>query len=168
VVAVSYGNDPGPGAILTSHSEEEIHTLLDSSFSQLPGAVGMNNHMGSRATADERVMTVIMDYLQSNGRFFLDSRTTTETVGAKSAETYAVPYLERDVFLDNESKAEEILESLNRGIDLARTKGHAVLIGHVRNPEVIEVIESNLSELQRSGVELVSLSALLEQIGGDS
>ena len=96
------GNDPGPGAIRSGQNDREIRRLLDASFSQVPQATGMNNHMGSKATADEGVMEVVMDYLQSNGRFFLDSRTTAASVGSATARDYGVPYLERDVFLDND------------------------------------------------------------------
>jgi polysaccharide deacetylase 2 family uncharacterized protein YibQ len=159
------GNDPGPGAILTSQGDEQIRSLLEASFAQFPQAAGMNNHMGSRATADRRVMNLVMETLKSNGRFFLDSRTTTETVGPQTARAYSVPYLERDIFLDNEPEAAEIRRALEDGVDLARSKGSAILIGHVRNPQIVEVIGALSTELDRSGVELVFLSDLLEEDG---
>ena len=159
------GNDPGPGAILTSQADEQIRRLLDDSFAQVPQAVGMNNHMGSRATADRRVMNVVMETLKSNGRYFLDSRTTTETVGPETASAYSVPYLQRDVFLDNEPQAPAIRRALEDGIDVAREKGSAILIGHVRNPQIVEVIGRLVTELERSGVELVFLSDLLKEDG---
>jgi polysaccharide deacetylase 2 family uncharacterized protein YibQ len=162
------GKDPGPGVILTTQSDEEIRRLLENSFSQVPQAVGMNNHMGSRATADERVMNVVMEYLRSSRRFYLDSRTTTESVGAGAANLYGVPFLERDIFLDNEPEAEAIQKALESGIQVAREKGHAVLIGHIYNPQIVDVIEQMLGELERAGVELVSVSALLEEMREDS
>ena len=157
------GSDPGPGAIRISQSDEEIRRLLDGHFSQVPDAVGMNNHMGSRATADERVMNVIMEYLHSEGRFFLDSRTTTETVGRETAGAHAVPYLKRDVFLDNDPEAEAIREALAGGLKLARKQGEAVLIGNVNNPQIAQIIRECLEEMERSGVELVTLSLLLKE-----
>ena len=159
------GNDPGPGAILTSQGDGEIRRLLEASFAQVPQAAGMNNHMGSRATADRRVMNLVMETLKSNGRYFLDSRTTTETVGLETARAYSVPYLERDVFLDNEPQATAIRKALEDGIDVARKNGSAILIGHVRNPQIAEVIGALVKELDRSGVELVFLSDLLEEGG---
>jgi len=162
------GNDPGPGAILTTQSDEEIRRLLENSFSQVPQAVGMNNHMGSRATADERVMNVVMDYLRSSRRFYLDSRTTAESVGAGVAKLYDVPFLERDIFLDNEPESEAIQTALESGIQVAREKGYAVLIGHIHNPQIVDVIEQLLDELERAGVELVPASALIEETGEDS
>lgn len=159
------GNDPGPGAIRTSHSEQEIRSLLEAGFSQVPQAVGMNNHMGSRATADERVMNVVMDYLSSKQRFFLDSRTTAASVAAAAAAAHEVPFLERNVFLDNEPRTEAIRQALENGIEAARKQGYAIMIGHVSNPQIVEVIEGLAGEFERSGVRLVSLSALLEEGG---
>jgi len=157
------GADPGPGAILTSQEDEQIRSLLEASFAQVPQAAGMNNHMGSRATADLRVMNVVMDYLKSNRRFFLDSRTTTKTLGPETAKAYAVPYLERDIFLDNEPEGRAIKQALEEGMDVASREGSAILIGHVRNPQIVDVIDALLKELDRAGVELVFLSDLLEE-----
>jgi len=162
------GNDPGPGAILTSQSDEQIRRILENSFSQVPQALGMNNHMGSLATADARVMNVVMDYLRSSRRFYLDSRTTSESAGAGAAKLYAVPFLERDIFLDNEPEAEAIRTALESGIQVAREKGYAVLIGHVHNPQIVDVIEELLEDLGRAGAELVPVSALIEETGEDS
>jgi polysaccharide deacetylase 2 family uncharacterized protein YibQ len=156
------GEDPGPGAIRTGQSEEEIRRLLEASFSQVPEAAGMNNHMGSLATEDERVMSVVMEYLAEHGRFYLDSRTTAQTLGASAAAGHGVPFLERDVFLDNEPGAGAIEEALVGGIELAEEKGYAVLIGHLRNPQILEILGRRMEELKRTGVELVSLSELLE------
>jgi polysaccharide deacetylase 2 family uncharacterized protein YibQ len=157
------GADPGPGAILTSQEDDQIRRLLEASFAQVPQAAGMNNHMGSRATADLRVMNVVMDYLKANRRFFLDSRTTTKTLGAETAKAHAVPYLERDIFLDNETRVQAIEQALEQGIEVARQDGSAILIGHVRNPQIVEVIGGLMAELDRAGVELVFLSELLEE-----
>jgi len=162
------GNDPGPGAIRTTQSEEEIRRLLESSFSQVPQAVGVNNHMGSRATADERVMNVVMEYLHTSRRFYLDSRTTTESVAARGATRHGVAFLERDVFLDNELEAEAIKKALESGIQIARKKGQAVLIGHIHNPQIVEVMELLLAGLAQAGVELVPVSALIDEKREDS
>jgi polysaccharide deacetylase 2 family uncharacterized protein YibQ len=157
------GSDPGPGAILTSQEDEQIRRLLAASFDQVPQAAGMNNHMGSRATADQRIMNVVMETLKENGRYFLDSRTTPETLGAETSRAYAVPYLKRDIFLDNEPRAEAIQQALREGIEVARRQGSAILIGHVRNPQIVEIIGGLAKELDRSGVQLVFLSDLLEE-----
>jgi hypothetical protein len=157
------GSDPGPGAILTTQEDEQIRRLLETSFAQVPQAAGMNNHMGSLATADRRVMNVVMETLSSNGRYFLDSRTTYRTLGPETAKAHGVPYLERDIFLDNEPRIEAIDRALEEGIDLARHQGSAILIGHVRNPQIVEAIGKLAGELDCAGVQLVYLSDLLEE-----
>jgi len=153
-------SNPGPGVILTSHSDREIEGLLEENLALLPQAVGMNNHMGSRATADPRVMEAVMRFLAARGLFFLDSRTTPATAGPQTAARLGVPLLARDVFLDNENSPAYIGQALRRGVRAARARGSAVLIGHVQNVELAAELERLLPELEREGVALVAPSAL--------
>lgn len=156
------GNDPGPGAILTSQDDEEIRRLLEQNLAQVPGAVGVNNHMGSKATADERVMNAVMRYLKGRGVFFLDSRTTPKSVARASASRYSVPFIERSVFLDNDPQADCILNALEKGVRLASRDGQAVLIGHVQNPQIVDVLEKFLAHPEAAGVEISPLTALIQ------
>lgn len=156
----SSGSNPGPGAVLTAQSDEEILELLDQSLERLPQAVGLNNHMGSRATADRRVMGLVLGFLRGRGLFFLDSRTTADTVGPELAGRLGVLLLERDVFLDNENSAAYIEGALRHGVRTARARGSAVLIGHVQNVELAGELERLLPLLAGQGVELVAPSVL--------
>ncbi len=95
------GEDPGPRrAAHVPPGLAEIERLLDAALASVPGAVGVNNHMGSKATADAAFMDVLLDALGRRGLFFVDSRTTVLTVAASEAERLGVPYLARKVFLD--------------------------------------------------------------------
>ncbi len=156
----SGGTNPGPGAVLTGQSDAEIRQLLERSLERLPQAVGLNNHMGSLATADRRVMTVILEFLRGRGLFFLDSRTTADTVGPQLAAELRVRLLERAVFLDNESSAAYIDEALQHGVGAARQHGSAVLIGHVQNAELAGELRRLLPGLAGQGVKLVAPSVL--------
>jgi polysaccharide deacetylase 2 family uncharacterized protein YibQ len=156
--------DPGPGAILTSYDEETIRRLLDESLASVPGAVGVNNHMGSKAMADSRVMEVVMRYFAEHDMFFLDSGTTPDSKAPEWAERLGVPLLERDLFLDNE--ASEIAEQLQSGITLAEESGSAVLIGHVKNREIVEHMERLDDFWPAAGLTAVTLSGMfLESTG---
>ncbi|MBN1834688.1 MAG: divergent polysaccharide deacetylase family protein [Spirochaetales bacterium] len=157
------GEDPGPGAVLSSHSEAEIRRIVAEDLDGLEAAVGANNHMGSRATADPRVMAVIMECLAESGRFFLDSRTTPDSVAADAARAAAVRFLERDVFIDNQTDPSSIRSALDRGAAVARAEGAAVLIGHIYNPQMLEILEEVLAEAGPAGVRLVPLSELVGQ-----
>jgi uncharacterized protein len=154
------GMNPGPGAVLTSQSDEQIQQLLEASLAKLPQAVGLNNHMGSRATTDRRVMGVVLGFLRDRGLFFLDSRTTANTVGPEMAAELGVRLLERDVFLDNENSAAYIEGALAGGARTARLRGSAVLIGHVQNVELAGELRRLLPGLADAGVRLVAPSVL--------
>ena len=56
--------------------------------------------MGSRATADSRVMEAVLATLRERQLFFLDSRTTPETIGYALARGMGVPTARRDLFID--------------------------------------------------------------------
>ena len=154
------GENPGPGAILTSQDDRQIESILEASFAELPAAVGMNNHMGSKATADQRVMDVVMRYLAARRLFFLDSRTTADTLAPTLAERYGVRLLSRDVFVDNQTDAAYIVKAVRKGVDLARSRGRAVLIGHVQDAELARELARLLPGLDRQGVLLVAPSSL--------
>jgi hypothetical protein len=154
------GSNPGPGAVLSVQSDEEILALLDRSLERLPQAVGLNNHMGSLATADRRVMGVVLGFLRGRDLFFLDSRTTADTVGPELAGRLGVRLLERDVFLDNENSAAYIEAAMRRGVRTAQARGSAVLIGHVQNVELAGELKRLLPQLAGQGVELVAPSVL--------
>ena len=155
------GNALGPGGILTTDSPEVILETLDTNFASIPGLKGMNNHMGSLGTADPRVMDILMGFLAKQGIFFLDSRTTARTVAGEYAGGHGVPFASRDVFLDNVVEREAISARLEEGAHLALERGSAILIGHVHNNLVMEVVNAAFAGLEKRGLEFVFLSELV-------
>lgn len=153
-------SDPGPGAIKVGYDDPAVIGLLDRHFGSL-GTRGVNNHMGSRATADPRIMDTVMAYLKRTDRYFLDSRTTADSVARESAARHGVPFLSRDVFLDVSADEATVSSAIDRGMAIAREQGRAILIGHVTNRVVLSVLENRLPEIEREGFELVYLSELL-------
>ena len=155
------GENPGPGAILTGQSPEEIRQLLDADFASVPGALGMNNHMGSKATADDTVMTAVLGYLKSRGKLFVDSRTTPDTAGPRGAEALGMPILQRDVFLDDDTDEADIATWFDKGVAEARTRGSAVAIGHVQNRGVADILRAAERTLAAQGVRMARLPEVL-------
>ncbi len=155
------GMDPGAGAILTSFDGTEIEKRLAENLQSLPGVIGVNNHMGSKVTADEKTMDTVLRYLGGKDLFFLDSRTTARTVGKAIAEKHSVSFAERHVFLDNEPNRDYIRQAVEQGMDVARQRGHAVLIGHVMVTEVAEVLEEMYPFIRDEGFDLHHLSDLV-------
>jgi polysaccharide deacetylase 2 family uncharacterized protein YibQ len=155
------GLDPGPGAILVSQSEDEIRKAVRAAIQSVPGAIGANNHMGSRATANVRVMETVLSQLSDHNLFFLDSRTTPETLAARVAEQTGIHVMERDVFLDNEPDKDAIREAFIQGMQVAADKGHAVMIGHLMVSELAEVLAEVYPFVLEEGFDLYHLSDLL-------
>jgi polysaccharide deacetylase 2 family uncharacterized protein YibQ len=120
--------------------------------------------MGSKAMADARVMEVVMRYFAEHGMFFLDSGTTPDSKAPELAERFGVPFLERNLFLDNDGAS--IGEELQNGIALAKESGSAVLIGHVKNREIVTHMERLDDAWNTEGLHAVTLSEMLLERAG--
>jgi polysaccharide deacetylase 2 family uncharacterized protein YibQ len=122
--------DAGPGALLANMSAEEIRKHLGEHLAQVPGARGVNNHMGSRFTESEDRMSVVLSELKHRKLFYVDSRTTGKTVALDVALRLGVASAKRDVFLDNDVGDEAMIYQLQRLLGIARRSGTAVGIAH--------------------------------------
>ena len=155
------GNEPlEPNTIMTAMSDEEIRELTRRHLESIPGLAGVNNHMGSRATRDERVMRAVLAEVRDRNLFFLDSYTSPGSTAAATARSLGIPTLERDVFLDNSSDIQTIQRELWAAADKASRSGRAVAIGHDR-PETYEALRVTIPAIQRSGVRVCFLWDLL-------
>ncbi|RLE34154.1 MAG: hypothetical protein DRJ61_05750 [Acidobacteria bacterium] len=147
-------NKPGPGAVFVSMAEDEVRMTVHSALNNVPHAVGMNNHMGSRATADLRLMTWVMQEIKGRGIAFIDSRTTRETVAETAARVQGIKTGRRNVFLDNDRSAEAIRRQLDEAVYRALMNGQAISIGHMV-PVTVGVLEAELPGLEDRGITLV-------------
>lgn len=154
------GKSPGEGVLLTSMTPEALRAQVRSGLAAVPGAVGVNNHMGSRFTEDAAGVDALMAELKEQGLFWLDSRTTAATRGPEAARNAGVPSISRDVFLDAEVSADFIRGQLRKLVEIARARGSAVGIGHP-HPETIAALREMRDELLGSGVELAPVSRLV-------
>ena len=152
---------PGPGLVLRAQSDAEIERLVEEDLATVPGAVGVNNHMGSAATADPRVMRAVARVLARRGLFFIDSRTTDATVAEKTAEEASVKAASRRVFLDDLASEDAIHGQLDELVRRAREEGDAVAIGHPY-PVTLYVLERELPKLGEKGVKVVKVSELVK------
>ncbi len=159
----NHGPGPGSGAVEVGLPPDENCARVEQALQVVVGARGVNNHMGSRATADTVTMREVMVVLKRHDLFFLDSRTTSETVGERVAQESGVPALHRDVFLDVVSDPDAIRRALEQAVARARAQGRAVAIGHV-HPLTIELLAAELPKVAEE-VKLVRPSQLLR--GGD-
>jgi polysaccharide deacetylase 2 family uncharacterized protein YibQ len=155
-------NNPGPGLIKGEWTEEVIIAQLEANLDQVPGAAGLNNHMGSAGVADERLMEIVMGFIKDKNIYFVDSMTSQNSLGEAVARRYQVRFNKRDVFIDNLEDIESKKRALRQLIKVALNKGEAIGIGHVRNGTAEAIIEM-LPEFEKAGIEIVPVSELLDR-----
>ncbi len=153
--------DPGPRAILVGMSRAQIAGLLDEALLGLPHVRGVNNHMGSAATADEPTMQALMAELKARDLVFLDSLTSASSVAYRTARATGLAAARNRVFLDHDHQDHaSVRRSLGTLAASARSGGFAVAIGHP-HPATMEVLRQEVPRLQAEGVVFVTLSELL-------
>lgn len=154
--------DPGPGALLTSMSPDELISQLEMDLDDIPGIKGVNNHMGSKMTAVSNQLYQIFTVLKQRNLFFIDSRTTPETLCKPSARLFQVPFSQRDVFIDHTLEPEKIRQQLDHLVQIAKTHGEAVGIAH---PHALtyKILREVLPELQKN-VQLVPASQIVHLV----
>ncbi|MEH6475303.1 MAG: divergent polysaccharide deacetylase family protein [Sneathiella sp.] len=152
--------DPGPDALLKALSFDEIRARTVKNLAQFSGYVGVNNHMGSKFTAYEEGMTVVMDILASEGLLFLDSRTTAKSKGYRLAKARNMPAGNRDVFIDNEISLSAITSQLAVVERYARKNGIVIAIGHPY-PETIEALSKWIPLAKEKGFQFVPITTAL-------
>lgn len=145
--------------ITTAMTQEQIRSSTSEAVAAVPQISGVNNHQGSKATADGRVMNVVLQVLQEQGLFFLDSRTSAGSVAYRTAKNRGMRAAENDHFIDNSADVEAIKREIRTAGNLAVSQGEAVAIGHIR-PHTVTAIRDMLPELANMGVKLVYVSEL--------
>lgn len=152
--------DPGPQALTVDLAAETIIGRLNAALAAVPFAVAVNNHMGSRATADARVMDTVTRELARSGYGFLDSRTSSKALGFEAAAALGMPRASRDVFLDHEMTPAFVESALAKLEHTARAHGVAVAIGHPHGV-TLDALERWIPEAEARGFQLVPITAVM-------
>ncbi|RXJ95076.1 hypothetical protein CRV00_04790 [Malaciobacter molluscorum] len=95
-----------------------------------PNATFTNNHTGSKFTSNDKSMDYLFKALKEYNFLFVDSRTTAKTVAKKYSKKYNMPYISRNIFLDNKQEFNYIQNQLKKAINIAKKSGYAIAIGH--------------------------------------
>jgi polysaccharide deacetylase 2 family uncharacterized protein YibQ len=148
------------GGLTEEMTEQEFEHTLVNNLASIPHVRGLNNHMGSELTRQHQPMQWLMRTLAREGLFFIDSRTSADSVALDTAEKYQVPTRKRDVFLDNLRDIDSIQQQFDTLIELAHEHGSAIAIGHPY-PETLAFLQQLLPTLAQHGIKLVPASQLL-------
>ncbi|MGA8143702.1 MAG: divergent polysaccharide deacetylase family protein [Candidatus Acidiferrales bacterium] len=155
------GAKPEPIELRVGMRSEQVEQELAGMLETVPHAAGVNNHQGSRATADAGLMAELMPVLRRQGLFFIDSRTTAATVAYDAAEREGVRSASRKVFLDDTQSREAILSQLELAARDAARDGYAIAIGHP-HAATIAALAEGVPRLEARGVRLVFASDVVQ------
>jgi polysaccharide deacetylase 2 family uncharacterized protein YibQ len=152
---------PGEGALLYEMDEERLLRQLSKDIDAIPYVKGVSNHMGSRLMEDPAKMRIILSELKRRGLFFLDSRTTPQTVGLQTARSLGLRMMERTLFLDHSPGEDDIKQKLEQLIQLSLSTGKAIGIGHPHS-STIKCLKEMVPKMQEKGIDIVPLSSVIE------
>ena len=142
-------------------TSQEIEWRLNEALKEIPEALGINNHQGSKATADGKVMAVVASVLKNKDKFFLDSRTSSKTVGESTMRSVGVLTARRHVFLDNDLSVEKISNQFDELVRISKKKGVAIGIGHVKS-NTLKVLQKKIPLLVEQGFDFKFLSQVVD------
>ena len=155
------GTDPGPGAIKSDMSEEEIRQAVRDCIFNFPYIIGVNNHMGSKITEDREIMEIVLEEIKKYNLFFIDSVTTKDSIAYEVAREMEIKSAVRSVFLDNENDMDYIKGQIIEVQETALREGEAIAIGHSRI-NTFYVLKRMVPELIKAGIEIVPVSELVK------
>ncbi|MDG1206823.1 MAG: divergent polysaccharide deacetylase family protein [Pseudomonadales bacterium] len=157
----NHSNHPdSPNTLNEQQAEHEFLEAIDRAIQQVPYAIGINNHMGSRLTQQRTQMTWLMQDLKKRDMFFIDSRTTPATVAEQVARETNLKAAHRDVFLDNIRNHEAISAAFASAVHIAKTQGSALVIAHPY-PVTLQFLEETLPLMKDMGIEVIRTSELV-------
>ena len=146
--------------VLTRMDKTEIQAILHQGLTQIPHVRGVNNHMGSKATEDLRVMKAVMEVLKKEGLYYVDSHTSIHSMGPQAARQAGVAFASNDRFIDPEKDLEAIKKAIRLAVKKARQEGKAVAIGHP-HPLTARAIREMIPEIEGAGVKMVFVSEVV-------
>ena len=152
---------PGEGVLLEEMDEGRLLRQLSKDIEAVPYIQGVSNHMGSKLMEDPEKMKIVFSDLKKRGLFFLDSRTTPETVGIQVAQSVGLNAKERSLFIDHSSDEKAIKQKLEQLIQLSLSTGKAIGIGHP-HPSTIKLLKEMVPKMKEKGIDIVPLSAVME------
>ncbi|MDY0092526.1 MAG: divergent polysaccharide deacetylase family protein [Candidatus Vecturithrix sp.] len=151
--------NPGKGAIMSYMEITQIQHMLENNLRSIPFAVGANNHMGSRITAEPEKIRIVLEHLHHHHLFFLDSRTTASSVAYDVAQRLNLKSAARKVFLDADVplNAVTVKARLRELAELAEQGQPAIAIGHPKEV-TLQALQEILPEFKQRNIQIVRVS----------
>jgi len=152
----------GPGALTLNMTQREFTQTLEININAVQNIIGINNHMGSLLTRHPGHMQWLMNIIKKNEYIYVDSLTSANSVAKKIAEENQIPFLSRDIFLDNKKDLEYITNKFIELVAIAKEEGSALAIGHPHS-NTIEILSRFLKDIDKYGVKLIGIRSLIKK-----
>ena len=159
--ADSISANPGPFALKTEYSKDELLKNIKYNLEQFDGYIGINNHMGSKMSQDSKGLALLMQELKKRELLYLDSRTTPISLGEAIARRYELPTTHRDIFLDHVATESFVKNSLKKLERVALKNGTAIAIGHPKQV-TIETLKKWIPDAINRGFRIVPVSEIIK------
>ncbi len=157
---IDYKGDEKQYIIMTEMNSYEIENRIDKAINDLPQAIGINNHMGSKSTSDLVTMNKVANTIKNKDLLFVDSFTFKNSIAYKVMKKHDIPTAKRDIFIDNENDSEYISQQIDKLVQLAIKNGKAIGIGHGRKNTLL-MLQKKIPDIISNGIVLVSISEYL-------
>ncbi len=154
--------NPGSHAALTGMTNKQIRNLVKDNINSVPGICGVNNHMGSKFTANQKKMEEVIKVIGEHNLFYIDSKTSSDSVGYSTARRLGVKTAEREIFIDNKNNIDYVKTQLRKLASLAIKNGQAIGIGHFQKEMTPLAIKEIISEFKKQNIEFVFVSELVK------
>jgi len=155
------GQNPGPGAIYSNMNEDEIRAVLKKNIDEVGPVKGINNHQGSKITMNSEIMQIVLTFCKENNIFYIDSRTTADTVVPAVARKVGIKIAERNVFIDNEQNKDAMLRYISGGLSRMQKNSHVVMIGHTWSPALAPILKEQYPLLIKQGYTIKTASDIV-------
>ena len=143
-------NNPGKGAILSNLNDGEIRLAVDRALKNIPFVDGVNNHMGSKITANRTLMRSVLGEIKKHDLFFIDSRTHKNSIAFDLSRAMGLSTAKRDIFMDAEESYEFSIKQLQLARKVAKDQGLAIIIGHPY-PSTLKALVDEMPKLEAEG-----------------
>jgi len=136
-----------------------VERVINRSLNEMPYCLGINNHMGSLATSDQRCMGFVMEALRKRGKAFLDSRTSNVSVAYQTAQKERITTYRNDLFLDSPDISNATMErKIQQILNLGASSREVVAITHCHSSQKLAYLKTFIARIRAEGYTLIPLS----------
>lgn len=140
----------------------QISKLFENWYSIIKYSKGANNHQGSLATGDTKLMRKFFKIFREYGLYFIDSLTTHKSKAYYFAKKNNIDTLKRNYFIDNEKSVAYISKMLKHALRHCVKYGYAVAIAHTTTKNLSKVLKKFEKHFTRNNVVFVKVSELFK------